>query len=71
MLYETHKKASVEIRLDYANVNVKRHSIVKGTLVLTTKAVKSPSAALNLLNITGVYLLWWRWLSDDQQIKCS
>ena len=34
----------------YANVNVNRHSIVKGTVVFTTKAVKSPSAALSLLN---------------------
>lgn len=34
----------------YANVNVSRHSIVKGTVVFTTKAVKSPSAALSLLN---------------------
>ena len=31
-------------------MNVRRHSIVKGTLVLTSKAVKSPSAALSLLN---------------------
>jgi hypothetical protein len=35
---------------DYAKVNVNRHSMVKGTLVFTTKAVKSPSAALSLLN---------------------
>src|SRR4030042_3710660 len=50
VVLDAQKKRLGKWKLDYANVNVSRHSIVKGTLVLTTKAVKSPSAALNLLN---------------------